>query len=373
MGATATTTNPSDFANRTQTYFNPKLLKALLYNLKLAGYGLSEGYKTIGPAIRFFRPRKANLAGINAQTITFNITPATTPTALSEGVAPTNLTEVGVGYVDITMTQRAGLSKLTDRLQAIDLLNTLQVYSTTLGMDAALDYDTVIRNQLVNGLYNSDATYANGDDGGYFERFAGVANSGDSSNDFTTLVGASQTSGRMTRLANLAMVTQLKTSKVPKIGGRYVCVTPPQVIHDMRQDATWVQTGTYQDKNALFKDLEIDLDGVAFVEANNPWIENAYGVEVTSGSPAAAKSSYSNIYLGADAFGIPNLTNKQAGGSQSAPKLIVLNSPDKADPLNQITTLGWKAFWGAGPFVTTVNQERPRYGILRTLSTFIAS
>ena len=49
-----------------------------------------------------------------------------------------------------------------------------------------------------------------------------------------------------------------------------MCITPPQVLHDMRQDTTWTQTGTFQDKQALFKDLAIMLDGVAFVEANNP-------------------------------------------------------------------------------------------------------
>ena len=57
LAAAVTTTNPADFADRTQTFFNPKLLKQLQFNLKLAGYGLSEGYRAIGTTIRFFRPR----------------------------------------------------------------------------------------------------------------------------------------------------------------------------------------------------------------------------------------------------------------------------------------------------------------------------
>ena len=133
----ASTSNPTDFSNRTQTFFNPKLLEALKYNLRLAKYGLNEGYTTIGDTIRFFRPRKASLSGINAQALVgLNVTPSTTPTTLTEGVKPTNLTEVGVGYVDIKMTQRAGYAELTDRLQAIDLINTLKVYSETMGLDA---------------------------------------------------------------------------------------------------------------------------------------------------------------------------------------------------------------------------------------------
>lgn len=369
--AMASTSNPSDFSNRTQTFFNPKLLEALKYNLRLAKYGLNEGYTTIGDTIRFFRPRKASLSGINAQALVgLNVTPSTTPTTLTEGVKPTNLTEVGVGYVDIKMTQRAGYAELTDRLQAIDLINTLKVYSETMGLDAALDYDTVIRNWLLNGVYASNGTYANGTDGGYFERFAGVTNTGTSATDFATLGGLSKANGKLTRTAALGVVTQLKTSKIPKINDKYVCMTSPQVVHDIRQDTTWVQTGLYQAKDQLFKDMTIELDGVVYVEQNNPWIEGGtYGTESTT-DPGDGLI-YSNLFLGKDAFGIPNLSNAKAGGSQSAPKLIILNQADKADPINQKTTIGWKSFFGAAAFITSLSDERPRYAILRTKSTFV--
>jgi N4-gp56 family major capsid protein len=368
---TSPASNPTDFANRQQIYFNPKLLQALQYNLRIAKYGLSEGYSTIGDKIRFFRPRKASVSYINAQTLVgLSVTPLTTPTALSEGVKPTNLTEVAIGYVDILLTQRAGLANLTDKLQALDLLNTLKVYTDKMGEDAALDYDTVIRNWLISGLYGSDNTYNNGNDGGYFERFCGIVNTGDSSNDFGSLGALSKSNGKVTRASMLGVATQLKTSKVPKKNGKYIAIVPPQVIHDIRQDTTWVQTGTYQAKDQLFKDMSIELDGIVYEEANNPWIEgDTYGTE--SQTDPGTGLIYSTVVLGADAFGIPNLTNKQAGGSQSAPKLIILNSPDKADPVNQITTIGWKSMFGAAPFITNVTGERPRYCVVRSKSTFV--
>lgn len=353
--AAVTTSNPADFSSRTQTFFNPKLLKALQYNLKLAGYGLSEGYTTIGSTIRFFRPRKANTTGVGA---------------LVEGTAPATLTEVAIGKKDITLGQRGALATITDKVQAIDLLNTLKVYVDTMGADAALDYDTVIRNALITALNASNATYATGDDGGYFERFAGVVNTGNSATDFATLTAASKNNGKFTRGVGLGVATQLKTSKVPKIGGLFVGVIPPQVLHDVRLDTVWTQTGTFQDKNALFKDLAIILDGVAYVEAQNPFTEaNVYGT--SSSTDPGDGLTYSTLFLGADAFGIPNLTNKIAGGSQQAPKIVILNQPDKSDPLNQKTAVAWKSFFGADAFITDVSGERPRFVILRSKSTFI--
>lgn len=395
--AAVTTSNPADYADRQQTLLNKKLLKALLFNLKLAGYGLSDGYSPNGRAIRFFRPRKANLTGINIEggtpgTNAFapqispggsNITPNALGTSISEGGADSalTLTEVGIGYVDIYQAQRVGASKISDITSALDLLNTVAVYSKTMGEDAALDYDTVIRNALVNHLYNSDGSYATGD-GGYFERFAGVANSGDSGTDWGSLNGLSQANGRYTRAVALGCATQLKRSKIPKIGGLYVAVTPPEVLHDIRKDDTWVQTGQYQDKQALFKDLQITLDGVAYVEANNPWIESAaYGTEYNgTDTPPVNGLTYATIFLGQDAFGCPKLNDMRAGGSPASPRITILDKPDKGDWANRNTIISWKSYYGAAPLTArgsagsaTANSiaDRPRFVILRSKSTFI--
>lgn len=378
MAIGVTTTNPADFADRTQTLFNPKLLKALQWNLKLAGYGLSEGYKAIGTTIRFFRPRKANLTGINAEaarTTSLAITKLTAPTALTEGVAPTTLTEVKVGYVEITMYQQGGLATITDKLQAIDLLNTLQTYSRTMGEDAALDYDTVIRDALLSGLANSNGSYVNAtNDGGYFERFAGILNSGNSAADFGNLVGAAKANARITRGGALGMVTQLHTAKIPTIGGNYVAVCPPQVIHDIRQDELWLRAATFRDTQNLYKDLEVMLDGVSYVKANNPWVEGQVYLTESATDPGDGMI-YSTIYLGAEAFGLPSLTNKRAGAGTQAPRIIVLDKEDKSDPLNQKTVVGWKSFFGAGPFICASRANEigdvPRYGVFRSKSTFI--
>lgn len=344
--AAVTTTNPADFADRIQTFFNPKLLKALDFALVLASYGLRQAYPAHGATIRFFRPRAANTTGV---------------AAIAEGVTPATLTEVAVGYVDVPLAQRGAHATITDLVQAIDLLNTVQLYVETMGADAALDLDTVIRTALMTGLNDSNATYG----ANYFERFAGVANTGNSANDFATMHALSAANAKMTRARHLANITQLRAARVPMIGGKYVVVTPPQVIHDIRQDADWVAAATQVNNSALYKRSTIELDGGVFVEHDNPFREAAVYKTLD-----AAGANFTVHYLGQGAFGCPELSNKRAGASPMGPRITVLANADKSDPHNLKSVLAWKAFYGAKAFITSVAGEVPHYLNFRCKSTF---
>src|ERR1043166_1333479 len=194
-------TDVADIAARAQTLFNPKLLDRLSFNLVLASYGLSKGYEIHGTTIRFFRARAASRSGVGA---------------IAEGTVPTSLATVPTGYKDITLSQRGELSeKITDVVLATDLINLIELYTETFGEDGALDLDYVCLNALVQGLLNSDTTY-----GTYFERFAGVVPTGDSSDDFETMHALSTANAKFTRPRHLTMITQLKDKRVKKIGGK---------------------------------------------------------------------------------------------------------------------------------------------------------
>lgn len=342
-----TSANPADFASRIQTYFNPKLMKALDYALVIAAYGMRQAFPANGLTIRFFRPRAANTTGVGA---------------IAEGVTPATITEVAVGYVDVSLTQRGALSVITDLVQAQDLLNTVQLHVETLGSDAALDLDTVCRNALITSLQGSDATYG----ANFFERFAGAPNTGVSATDFGTMNALSKANAKMTRARHLANVTQLRVARVPMIGGKYVCLTPPAVIHDIRQDADWVAAATHVNNQALYKRGQIELDGCVFVEHDNPWIEAA-----VYGTYNAAGENYTVTYLGQGAFGAPELSNKKAGGSPQGPRMTILSSADKSDPLNLKTYIGWKSLYGAKAFITNVAGEVPHYLNFRCKSTYV--
>lgn len=375
----ALTTNPADFANRVQTFFTKDLLKELEHSLVLATYGTRQSYPIHGDTVRFFRPRKANTDGIIGFS---NISEGAQPgvagnvTALSESVAPTRMTDVAVGYVDVQLRQVGAISSMSDIVQAQDLLNLVKLHTRKLGEDAALGLDGIIRYALRNGLTASDTTF-----GAYhpYERFAGLptptTGAGSSTADYNTYkvtANVSASAGKISRAVHLGCITQLRIDNIPMIGGNYVAITPPQVMHDIRQITEWVSAATQVDTGNIYKRGDIKLDGAVFVEADNPLIEgDAYGVHLAATAITGTNTpSYSTWYLGRDAFCLPELTDKRAGASMMGPKLIVNANSDKSDPLNMKTIIGWKAYFGCKPLITNVAGERPHYLQLRSKSTF---
>ena len=379
MGAVITSTNPADFQNRVQKYFSRQLMKALSFNLRLGSYGTAKSLPANSAAntIRFFRPRRAKKAYMNGGN-------PVGPQALTEGAPPVNQNTVNVGYVDIQLVQRGDLSSISDIVRAIDLLDTLDVYIKTMGADAALDFDFVCSHALCSNAGQADAdTTPNPIPAGQktlynsntsFERFSGVVNTLNSQNDWATLQGLTNSQGKITRASHLGVITKMKgpagTPSVPMIGGRYAVVTPPEVLFDMRQDATWIQAAVFDrpDLKSLYKWAEFELDGGVFIEANNPFVESqaaGYGTYASGGNILSV------IYLGEEAFGVPKLTGSTAGSDPRSPSMIVLTQADKADPLNQMVTLGWKAYYQAGLLLTNEVTDQPHAAILRCKTTFI--
>jgi|GEM_PF-2462067 len=370
----AQTTGTDGFANRVLSQYNKQLLQALTYNLRLSPYGRSQAVpKSSGfNGIRFFRPRKANRAGVQA---------------LSEGTVPTTLTDVNVGYIDIKLQQRGALSKITDIVTATDLLDTLDVYSKTLGADAALDLESVCWHAICSKANTADAdatpnpipsgqTTMNGSNT-RFERFAGTVNTGVSTTDYDTFRVTSASAAKITRAAHLGAITQLKNYNVPMIGGKYPVLIPTPVLFDLRQDTTWATTAQYNPDKLLYPWAQFELDGGVFVEAMSPQslfqedgtVASGSGYGVHSPSSALATTLYSTLYLGADAFGIPKMTGG-AGSDPATPSLQIVKNPDSGNPLGQFMYVGWKAFYASALLWTNDASDVPHVVQLRSKATF---
>lgn len=355
--------------DRLQTYFSRKLLPHIVNELVLDQFANTEDLpgNMASQTIRFFRKRQAS--NTDVQTLT-------------EGTAISTYTQIPWGHVDCLLKQRGEATKVTDVLRAVDLYKPLTQNIETIGEDAALDFDTIVRNAiLANPAGNVDTTQVTlyGSNTG-FERFSGVTNTLVSATDFTSLAALSAAQAKITRLSALGCATKLKTSKVPMINGNYVAVICPEQMHDIRQDTDWLTAATrVQAGRALYKREVVELDGVRYIEHNNPMRETVYGTPLAATVASTTDTVYSALFLGRGAYGAPNLTNKTAGSSPYKPQIIINDKPDKSDPLNQFCTAGWKAFYGSvllWPKTSTGSTASaadmcPFVVALRTKSTFV--
>jgi N4-gp56 family major capsid protein len=353
--AMQTTTNPASNANQIQTYFTRRLMTRLTNELVFAQWGKKEDLQAnmAAKVIRFFRTNQAVASNI---------------ASLTEGVAPTTFSEIDLGYIDCTLLQVGGLKKISDILQGISLFNWVKENVDILGEEMALNADGVVRNALVAGILAAAGGISLiGGSTGYFNRFAGVRNTGTDANDFATLYGfADPNMGKFTRAGALSCITQLRVAKIPKIQGSYAVAVSPAVLQDVRLDPQWTLAAQYNGEK-LFKKEVVSIDGCKYVEADNQFIEkNTYGTYDQTGG------IYTTLFIGRDAYGTPRLLTDKTGSSPFNPSIVILNKADKTDPLNQYTLVGVKAFWNAtvlwvGSFSQT---DPPRAVAYRSQSTF---
>ena len=307
----------ASLANTYRTYYEKQLLQHAVKKLEFAQYGKPGQLlpKSGGKVIRYFRRVEASLTGTGA------------PAALTEGTPPANSRDISYVPVDIPLGQRGQTSTTTDVADATGLLNFINDSISLLGEECALDADTIVRNQLHDLATGLQRRYAQG-----------LA-------DFAAVAAATDSAGRLTPRDVLAASKQLFINRAPKINGVYVCLVSPEVAYDILNNAEWREVIRQNYAEKYFKGEIGDLLGTRIVEHNNAFVEKSDGAEGTYVDPEAGGNIFSTVVLGAEAFGVPDM--KKLGGSPSKPTVIINNKPDKSDPLNQKTIVGWKSYWGS--------------------------
>lgn len=312
------TTATTGLAVQYQKYFTKKLIANAVPLLKLNDYGM-----------------KAKLPkNVGARTVTFfrrNVADATAVQSLTEGVAPTARREVVLTPIDVTLAQYGEVTQITDILSMTQLFDTLENSIELMGQDCALHADGITRNVVVGQMLTANPTGGN--------RYSqGLAN-------YAALQAASVTAGRAVANDFLDAMTRLGINRAPQIEGGYVAVVPFHVARDLMDDDKWVKIAEYQDAEKIYKGEVGKIYGCKIVVANNSFVENgannAQGTYDNTGT--STNSIYTSIITGADAWG----TVDMAGQSPFGPKIIIVDKPDKTDPLNQTMTAGWKAYWAS--------------------------
>jgi N4-gp56 family major capsid protein len=354
-GITTSTTLTSQFQN----FFSKELLSIVQQETILDQFSMKAPIpKNNGnKAITMFRFGAPSVAGV--QTISSEGTP------ISSG----NYRSLVLNSLSKSLAQYGQVIGLTDILRATDLFNSLQQATKTSGLDMALWVDSVIRNTLIgsNLTASGSSIGSAAEGGGTFDNSDAcntVASSGGikvygnpatlTTQSFSALNSDTTAANTtMTASAVLDSMTRLKRNRAPMINGGYVLATDPRVTRDLMRDADWLNASNYGNKGTPFYKGEVgSIYGCRVVTQTNSFVstgsstaadEFIYQATAAGGGLAVSKDIIASFFFGNESFGIPALT----GDDPLSPKVVITDTPDKSDPLNQLVTVGVKLYFAA--------------------------
>ena len=226
---------------------------------------------------------------------------ATTP--LTEGVTPDGKS-LNVTAITATVAQYGDYITQSDVLELTSIDNTIVEATKILGRQAGLTLDTVTRNVLQSG---TNVTYC-------------PKSSGD---EVTSRAGLDATCQLTVKVVQ-QVVAKLKGQNAPTINGKYVAIIHPYVAYSLMRDPEWIDAHKYAQPDNLFTGEIGEIAGVRFVETTEAKVYEG-GV-------------FGTLIMGANAYGVTEITG---GGLQTIIKQK--GSAGTADPLDQRSSIGWKA------------------------------
>ena len=223
--------------------------------------------------------------------------------ALSEG-DPGESVMLAETKVTVQLQQYGEYARCTDKLDLTHLDMDIMRRTKLFGDAGARSIDAVVREELAKC---ANVIYA----GGKASR--------------AQLTAADKLTSRELRKA----VKTLKKNHAQTFGGYFVAIIGPDTMYDLQEDEAFVKVSQYQDKENIYTGEVGRLFGVRLVETTEAKIFEGAG---TDGADVA-----SVIVLGQYAYGVTSLKGAK-------PRVIVkpAGSAGTADPLDQISTVGWK-------------------------------
>lgn len=247
-------------------------------------------------------------------------------TPLTEGVTP-NGTPFSVGTVVATINQFGDYSTVSDLLELTTVDDTILEVTANHAENAQVTLDTVVRNVLCSGGTEGSTI---GVSVLYADR---VTEQGiDTPNARDQLDMNCKLTPDMVARASAT----LKKANAPKIDGSYICILHPSVAYDLMRHEEWIDVNKYANATAIYNGEIGKLYGVRFVESTEaPIFADENGGAEADGKKLAV---YGCIFIGKGAYKVVSLDEKNV-------EVIVKprGSGGTNDPLNQRSTIGWKA------------------------------
>ena len=291
MAYTNTDTNmttSSGLSAGMQTYYNRELLRTFEPNLVHLQFGDEHRMPPHSGLVMNMR----------------KLIPLETNTkALSEG-DPGESVMLAETEVTVQLQQYGEYARCTDKLDLTHLDMDIMRRTKLFGDAGARSIDAVVREELAKC---ANVIYA----GGKASR--------------AELTAADKLTSRELRKA----VKTLKKNHAQTFGGYYVAIIGPDTMYDLQEDEAFVKVSQYQDKENIYTGEVGRLFGVRLVETTE--------AKIFEGTGADGADVASVIVLGQYAYGVTSLKGAK-------PRVIVkpAGSAGTADPLDQISTVGWK-------------------------------
>ena len=232
-------------------------------------------------------------------------------TALTEGITPDG-SKLSVTSIEAEVAQYGNYVTLSDVLDLTAIDNNVVEATKACGRQAGLTLDTITRNVL---QASTNVWYCPTENG--------TAVSSRANLDKTC---------KLTVKTVKKVAAFLKANNAPKINGDYVAIIHPYAAFDLMEDPEWKYPHQYKDTSNLYEGEIGKVAGVRFVETSEAKIFYRKGDE----SPKYGV--FSTLFIADGAYGVTEVTG---GGLQTIVKQ--LGSAGSADPLNQRSTVGWKA------------------------------
>lgn len=231
-------------------------------------------------------------------------------TALTEGVTPDGKS-LTVSTITASVAQYGDYITQSDMLELTALDNTILEATKLLGRQAGVTLDTITRNVLQSG---TNVTYC--------PKF--VTASGVTTETAVTKRSDLDNTAVLTVKVLQQVVAKLRGQNAPTIGGKYVAIIHPYAAYDLMRDPEWIDAHKYAQPTNLYDGEIGEIAGIRFVQTTE--------AKIYSGGV------FGTLIMGADAYGV---TEIDGGGLQTIIKQK--GSAGTADPLDQRSSVGWKA------------------------------
>lgn len=226
-------------------------------------------------------------------------------TPLTEGVTPEGQT-MTVTKQEAEVKQYGGFVSLSDQISMTAIDNVVVEATTAIGNQAGSTLDTISREALNAG---TNVQYAEGQVSSRSELTAEM---------------------KLTVKAIKMAVRALKVQNTAKINEHYVAIIHPDCAYDITEDPRFIEVVKYKNPERIFNGEIGTLEGVRFIETTE--------AKKFTNAGASGIDVYSTLLLGENAYAT---TKIEGGGLETIVK--PLGSGGTADPLNQRSTVGWKA------------------------------